>query len=348
MEREPRERKPRMATDRQELMKAGTLEGAVNRLAALRPEIPAEAVENVETVNIPIEPEEITELEAESPLEEVAPTTEVDDIFADDLDEVVETHTLEAPSALSKEGKELFANLAPELQKEVSERIKAAERGATQKVQQVAQKEKELEAQAQEILRIRDEWNTRLQSLDATLPEPPDPDLADINSDKYDPDAFNVQIARYERAKLTAEKQRTERQKLADENSKIAARQQQEMLRAHADGILRTFPSWSTQEKFSQGVSSVQDFLASETGIPLDEARKITNPAFIKIGYMARQYKQAKEKVRASKAPAKASAPTGRTRTQPQTSISEARQSLKDTGSIEAAVAVLSATSKRK
>ena len=144
-----------MATDRQELMKAGTLEGAVNRLAALRPEIPAEAVENVETVNIPIEPEEITELEAESPLEEVAPTTEVDDIFADDLDEVVETHTLEAPSALSKEGKELFANLAPELQKEVSERIKAAERGATQKVQQVAQKEKELEAQAHEILRMR-------------------------------------------------------------------------------------------------------------------------------------------------------------------------------------------------
>jgi len=341
-----------MAT-RQDEIKSGTLEGAVERLAALRPESEIPVVEDVETSDISIEPEEITELEDEAPEtesrpEEAAPADEADDLFADDLDEVVETHTLEAPSALSKEGKELFANLAPELQKEVEARIKAAERGATQKVQQVAQKEKELEAQAQEILRIRDEWNTRLQSLDATLPEPPDPDLADINSDKYDPDAFNVQIARYERAKLTAEKQRTERQKLADENSKIAARQQQEMLRAHADGILRTFPSWSTQEKFSQGVSSVQDFLASETGIPLDEARKITNPAFIKIGYMARQYKQAKEKVRASKAPAKASAPTGRTRTQPQTSISEARQSLKDTGSIEAAVAVLSATSKRK
>lgn len=344
-----------MATNRNDVLKAGTLEGAADRLAAMKENVQREAVDR-EPIPVPEliedtveetdelgEPEEVIETELE-PAQEVAPLEEAD-LFADDLDEAPETDTLDAPAALSKEGKELFAQSDPALQKEVSERLKAAERGATQKVQQVAEKEKELESRASEVLQMREQLAIRLQSLDATLPEPPDPDLADVTSEKYDNDEYNLQQARYQRAMRDAEVSKSERQKIVDENAELAQKQNQEFRVESARRIVGYFPSWNTQEKFTEGVGKIHKFLASE-GIDPKVASQVIDADMLRISYKAMQYTEIKAADRKKRKPAaKATAPSGRgKRTQPTTSAKAARESLNKSGSLDDAVALLSAT----
>jgi hypothetical protein len=336
-----------MAT-RQDDIKAGTVTGAAERLSALREQ---------EVTPEPSEAEPVTELNAEEPVAEppieeppeppeiIETPDEGADIFADDLDEAVETQNLEAPAAFTKEGKELFAKADPALQKEVAESLKAFQRGATQKVQQAVEKEKEVEQMAAQVLQMRDEWSRKLQSLDVALPEPPDEALADVNSESYDPDRFNVELARYERAKLNVEKNKAESQKLADETASQNAGKQQRTFEGNARRIVEYFPSWNTQEKFTDGVVRVQDWYAKEYGLTTEVSRGLTDSAVIKTGYKAMQYDLAKSKARAGKPRAPVStAPSGQQRTSSTPDLEKARQSLKETGSLDDAVAVLSAT----
>lgn len=349
-----------MATT-QEQIKQGTVQGAAERLAALRESQMEEAQairdaqnpdqsaeerlaalrESEEPVSVE---EEIPVDVPEEPIEEVVPEGEAD-LFADELgDEVAPQQSPDAPAALSSQGKELFAKADPELQKAVSDRIAAAERDYTHKSQQLAEERQQLEALAQEVLQMKDQWAQRLESVEVSLPEPPDPDWVDINSDSYDPDRFNLEMARYERAKLQVEKTKTERQKMAEEQRKANERQKQQTLQNNAEGILKIFPSWNNQDKFVKGVSSVQDFIAAETGITIDAARNITDPAAIKIAYMAKCYKEAKTKARGQVVVPRTTAPSGKPRNQSATSITQARERLKQTGSADDAVELLKAT----
>ncbi|HUV66467.1 MAG TPA: hypothetical protein VMW24_21435 [Sedimentisphaerales bacterium] len=337
-----------MATNRQDVIKEGSVEQAAEKIALRRENVVRDAMDRapIEEPDVivadELEPER-EEIPAEIPAEEAAPLEE-DDLFADDLDEAVETQTLDAPAALSKEGKDLFAKADPALQKEVADRLKAAERGATQKVQQVAEKEKEVEALAARVIELRDQLSARLQSLDVTIPEPPDPDLADPYSDQYDPDAFNVQQARYQRAMRDVERNKSERQKVAEENARISQQNESKFRQESARRLVEFFPGWNTQEKFTSGVSSIHDYLVRE-GIDRQVASKVIDAQMLKIAYKASRYDEIKSQVKAKKPTPKTTSPTGKpSRTQPTTSISEARARLKKSGSLEDAAAVLSAT----
>lgn len=338
-----------MAT-RQEDLKQDTVHGAAERLAALRNTQmgEAEAVRDGKTEEVAddvvedVIEEAAEEIVEETPQEDVPPSEE-EDIFADELGNL-ETDTSDAPAALSKEGKELFSQLSPELQTEVEERIKAAERGATRKVQQAAEKEKEVEQLANEVLKLKEEYSRKLTSMDETLPEPPDPDLADVNSDRYDPDRFNVEQARYQRAMRDVEGRREERRKAAEEQQKQAQATQQKTLESQARKIVEYFPSWNTQDKFVAGVQGVQNFLVSQ-GIKPEVASRVTDPDMIRITYMASRYAEAKKKARARKTTT--SAPSGRPRTQTTTDVSKVKDRLSQTGSLDDAVEVLKATRRR-
>ncbi|MGI9465336.1 MAG: hypothetical protein ACR2OM_15445 [Aestuariivirgaceae bacterium] len=338
---------------RQSDIKAGTVDGAADRLAELRE---ASTREGLTPTDPPVDdtpqlagdidaPEEEI-LEAEPPAEEeVDPVDETADLFADDLEEVVETQALDTPAALSSEGKELFAQADPELQKAVADRIAAAERAFTQKSQQLAEERTALETTAQQVLDMRQQLERQLSDTN-DLPEPPDPDLADVNSDKYDPDRFNVELARYERAKRSNEVKTAERRKLADENARLAVQKDTQVRQQNANGIAKAFPAWNTEEKFMSGVTQVQDYIATESGISIEAARKITDPTAIKLAYKAKRYDEAKAKAGKKPAP-KGAAPTGRQRIQTETNVSKARDRLKETGSVNDAVAVLTATRRK-
>lgn len=336
-----------MATNLQDI-ETGSIEQAADRLKAQREETQLEALETPEVEEI-TEPEEgsVDELEAlpeEEESEEIEPEAEEAeaDLFADDLDEAP-LDTLDAPAAFSKEGKELFLAADPGLQKEITARLKASERGATQKVQQAQRREQEVEAAAQQVIEMRNELQTRLANLGDTLPEPPNPDLVDPNSDNYDPDQYNLQNAHYERAKRAAEASQEERRKVAEENTRLSEDQQKQFRAESARRIVGYFPTWNTREKLNAGVKGVQEFLASE-GIDPNVAAQIIDADMIRISYMAKRYTEIKGKVR-GKTPPKPSKPTGRVkRTQSATSVAQAEKAHKEAGTVESATALLRAT----
>ncbi len=337
-----------MATNPEEILDVdpGTIEGAAALLKADREQAAPEAAENSEDLE---EAEDIEEIDPATEVleEEPAPTEQASEEYEDELvDEEEFAPTFEPPNSWGdEEARSTFSELPEDVQRRIVETDKAVTRGVNKKLQEAANIRKQFESKTQEAEQVAAELRQRLESLAGQeTVELPSESLLDDTSDDYDPDKYHREFARYTRNQESKKQQVEELRKLQDaENLKKAQAQAQNIQRAQ-ETLLHRFPSWKDPEKGAEAINGIRSYLVKQ-GIPQDVADNVYDADMITIAWKARRFDEIRAKEKVVKKTVRTSRPTSRaTTTKKPDNVQKLQSSLKESGSVHDAAALLKAT----
>lgn len=345
-----------MATNAEDIVKIDptTLDGAAQLLRSAREkdssEAPAEETPAEEAPAMAAEdgveetPEAGTDTPVDSGKEIVEPSDEGDDYVGDvesDYDP-----TIRAPDTWSGDAKETFQGLPSDIQEQIVNREKVRESGLGKKFQETAELKKQAEAELDQVHRLRSELEQRVSNFSDEQISRPDASMLDINSESYDPDQYHLQMAQVDSRKETQERARAESRKMSEEKQAEDQTVIQRQIQEHGRILGERFPSWKKDpERGAKAVRDIRDYLVTQ-GVDRAVADNVFDANMITIAFKAKQYDAMKAKEASAKktvAP-KGSKPSTRRSPLVEGDAKKLRANLKDTGSMDDAVALLRAT----
>lgn len=326
----------------------GTVEEAASKIEALlsgkKPTRKQEAPQQEAASEA--EPAQAEEAETEDYSVETAPPSEEDsdaeEASPDAQDEEAESDNTAKPIiTLELEGKKI--DFTPEeLQKSV-----LLQADYTRKTQALAAERKQFAEtihKAEEAEKVYSQLlPVMVQRMQATMPQPPDPSLIDIN-----PSAYLRQKETYEQAMGDLQAGISEMQRQQDESNGKQTKQLQAYLAENAAKLPELIPEWKDEKVFERDRPKVRDYLKTR-GFSDEEINQAYDARLVAMANDARQWRelQSKSRPRPNAPPLEKALKPSPAPAQPQTRKNrdafEARKRLASSGRVEDAAAAIKA-----
>jgi hypothetical protein len=146
---------------------------------------------------------------------------------------------INAPSGMSEEDRQRFAQLPPEVQTWVTQREQQRLADYTRKTQEVANQTKAAAAERQQLGAQLEQYNAFLTNITGQKIEPPDPNL------QYsDPDGYQQQLGQYVQAKHRQEQAVAEQARVTEQQSRMQQQSYQEFVQTEGAKLYEMMPEF--------------------------------------------------------------------------------------------------------